>query len=80
MLMAAPKSELTFSIDKADKLSLAAGSNVLGMSPTIATSLFRIMLTINATIIPTSEEGTLAFHFFGHANIMTTTSIPNPTA
>ena len=45
-----------------------------GISPTVAMSSLKIMVAAVATIMPTSEAGTTAFHFFGKNTIRSTTS------
>lgn len=45
-----------------------------GMSPTVAMSSLKIMVAAVAMMMPTSDAGTTAFHFFGKNTISRTTS------
>ena len=45
-----------------------------GISPTVATSSPRSMVAAVAMMMPTSEAGTTAFHFFGKNTISSTTN------
>ena len=64
-----------------ERSSRSASSSVRGMSPTVAReSIWNTPATMAAAMMPTSEPGTRAPHFFGQKTITSTTRRPMSTA
>ncbi|MPM81260.1 hypothetical protein SDC9_128312 [bioreactor metagenome] len=67
-------------IESAENVSRSAGRSVLGISPTTPTGSLSSLTSTVARMIPISEEGTTAFHFFGNAIIKRMTNTPMQSA
>ena len=64
-----------------ERSSRSASSSVRGMSPTVAReSIWNTPATMAAAMMPTSEPGTRAPHFFGQTTMTATTSSPMSAA
>ena len=72
---------LTIAKSSEERFSRSESSSVRGMSPTVAReSMGNTLAAMAARIMPTSEPGTRAPHFFGQTTMTATTSSPMSAA